>query len=223
MSGIVQASNGKVGIGFIQLTIHLTSGGKQQFLQTDPELAEALLEHLRPERIFTQPQILIAGTDAVTVLAADSVERIDLCSDPLPDWPHRVGITDIHEILEEDFQRIQRREHKLPSERPVPGSGNPPPPLELGVAAELRSGAVAHMSVHPRPPQNLGDGVADTPLTPDDARAFLRHLFDRSVVFGRMEENAGVFLINPANAVRFVLTPPPPVQSLPSVWPMNRM
>ncbi|HVK03610.1 MAG TPA: hypothetical protein VM490_09050, partial [Armatimonadaceae bacterium] len=106
-------------VGYLHLTLHLVSGGRYQFVQSDPDRAQGILDQVRPERLFAQKQLLIAADEVVTVVPTENVERIDLRSDPLPDWtPLAPNVLSVSEITEESYLRILRRE-------PPP----PPPPV----------------------------------------------------------------------------------------------
>ncbi|HVK07121.1 MAG TPA: hypothetical protein VM490_26875, partial [Armatimonadaceae bacterium] len=101
----------------------------------------------------------------------------------------------------------------------------------IGVLVEMRSGAITYVSVRMKRPDDgtaaaAADGAASPPPamerpTPEDSRLFLQHLFDRSVLFGRMDDDQGIFLLNPAIAVRCALTPPPPLPPGTGIWHMN--
>jgi hypothetical protein len=169
---------------------------------------------LRPERVFAERQILLVGTDSMTVLPAESVERIELRSDVLPEWSHAQGVASINEITEEEFRQIQR--HDPPVPRKVLGRLMPTPPVEIGMMVDMRSGHATYLSIQ----FEAGEGVLARDPTPDDIRLFLRHLFNRPVLFGSMEDEEGFFLLNPANAVRFTLAPAPQ-QTLAGSWPME--
>ena len=203
MSGV---TNHKSKAEYLHLTLHLVNGGRQQFVQTETETANHLLDHFRPERLFAQKQVLLQGDDSVTILPTENIERIDLRSEPLPVWTHTEFISSIEEITEEDFLRILRREQAAP--RKVLGRAVPAPPSEIGAMAELRSGKIVYLSVRRKPPIAAGGPI--TPPTPDDLRLLLQHMFTRPVLFGAGADGQSLFLLNPANVLRYTLTPTPP-------------
>lgn len=200
----------------VHLTLHLTDGRRLSFQQPDPQKAEALLEHLRPERIFSQKNLLIASAASVTVIPAREVERIDLRSSKVASW-HSGSLNGMTaEVDAAEFERIASRPYSPPNL----GARRPDPPKEIGVAIELRSGA--EITLVARPFSRVAMDVGSDPmLIPDDAAAFLQHLSERPVVIGELRDQRGVFLVNPMNALRFEISPPPPVHLLPTVWSME--
>lgn len=202
-------------VGYLHLTLRLISGGRMQFLQSDPDAAQRILETMQPDRVFAQKPILLTSGESMTIIPTDTIERIDVRSEPLPDWRHPLGITVVEEIAEDAFARIQRREPPPP---PRPGAA-PPVPAEIGVAVELRSGNIVYLSVRPDL-STEDDALARPERTPDDTRILLEHLFERPVLFGRSEGEDAFFLINPANAVRFTLAPGI-AESVGGAWPMD--
>ena len=202
-------TNRKPDVGYIHLTLHLVNGKQRPFVQPESQAAQNLLNHLRPERIFAQKQFLISGKDSVTIIPSENVERVDFRSDPLPGWAHSETIHSVHEVSAEEFLQIQRREP--PAAPLVLGRPMPPPPAQFGLLVELRSGLMTYLSIRPKLP--IAGGPPVVKPTPEDTRLFLQHLFTRPILFGNMIDDQGIFLLNPANAVRFTLTPPPPEPS----------
>jgi hypothetical protein len=205
-------------IGYLQLTLHLVNGSRKQFVQTDPDTAQKILDQLRPERFFAQKQLHLFSDESITLIPLEHIERVDLQTDPLPVWPHNERIHGVDEITEEDFLRIQRREPPPPPPvvlgRPMPAK----PPLQIGILVEFRSGCTAYLSVYPRMPE-AAIRSSEVP-TSEDMSLFFQHLFARPVLFGKMEDEEGIFLLNPANVIRFTLAPPPPEPSA-GAWPLR--
>lgn len=203
-------------VGFLHLTLCLVNGGRQFLLQTEPVVAQGLLDTLRPERLFAQKQFQFVGGDYVTVIPSESIEKIELRSDPVPDWPYRETVLSVQEVSEEEFQRIRRRE--IPTHTNALGQIVTVQVAQIGLAVELRSGATIYLRLRLRRTTDTDSEM--NPPTVDDVRFFLQHLFSQPVLFGELEDNQGVFLINPANAVRFTITPPPPAPLL-GAWVMQ--
>jgi hypothetical protein len=226
-------------VAYLHLTVQLISGDRQQFVQTDPDAAANILDQIRPERLFAQRHFILSGRGAATVIPTESVERVEVRTDPLPEWPyHPADIVGIDEIAEEEFLRVQRREPAPPIRvlgRIVPSAGT-----DMAILVRTRSGAANYLSVRRRRAPGAAPDVvavaevvaeaaswavptarrAVTPVTAEDAHHFLSHLFARPVLFGRTEGGDGLFLLNPANAVSFTLAPPPP-GSVAGAWPMR--
>jgi hypothetical protein len=212
-------ARGYTRVAYVHLTLHLVSGEQQQFVQTDPDAAQNLLDHLRPERIFAQKQFMIAGDDTVSLLPTEKVERVDLRTTTLPEWPHHDEFAAVTEISGETFRRIQSRE-PLPPPPLVLGRPMPPaPPAEIAVGVSMPSGATTYMSIRTKLPARTSGPVLRP--TADDTRLHLQHLCTRPVLFGNLEDEQGVFLLNPSAAVRFTLAPPPP-QTLAGAWEMQQ-
>ena len=228
-------------VGYLHLTVQLISGDCQRFIQTDPGAARHILDQIRPEQLFAQRHFILSGRGAATVIPTESVERVEVRTDPLPDWPyHPADVIGIDEITEEEFQRAQRREPPRPVR--VLGRQMPAPRTDLAILVRTRSGAANYLRVRRRHDSGAGRATSDvvakavaevvaeaaawsipTPrqaVTAEDSHRFLSHLFDRPVLFGRTEDGDGLFLLNPANAVSFTLTPPPP-GSVAGAWPMG--
>ncbi|MGC4044415.1 MAG: hypothetical protein QM758_11505 [Armatimonas sp.] len=200
----------------VHLTLHLINGRRLVFEQIDPHKAEVLLEHLRPERIFSQKNLLIANHASVTVIPSRDVERIDLRSPLVKSW-HGGSLTRAtQEVDVEQYARLLSRPYTPPN----PDARRPDPPREIGICVELRSGEQLTLISHPLPGDAVGAG-RDPMLTPDDAAVFLQHLSERPVVIGALQDGHGVFLLNPLNAMRFEISPPPPVHLLATVWSME--
>jgi hypothetical protein len=231
-------------VGYLHLTVQLISGDRQVFVQTDPNTAQHVLNQIRPERLFAQRHFIIAGAGAATIIPTESVERVEVRTDPLPDWPYfPPDVAGIEEITEEAFRRVQRRGQPPPVR--VLGRLLPAPRPEMAILVRVRSGAATYLRVRLRRPF-AGDGAgrsvpdviseavaevvaeavawevvpAHPQVTAEDAHRFLSHLFARPVLFGRTEDGDGLFLLNPANAVSFTLAPPPP-GSVAGAWPMG--
>jgi hypothetical protein len=202
-------------VEYLHLTAYSTDAGRQEFLQSDPEIAGAILSHLCPERLFVQKQLVFTGCDSVTVLPTERIEWIRLRGAQLPaEWHQAVPLAALTEISEEAFDRIRRRQwapRRIDLDRFV----SAPPAREIGMLVEMRSGAAIFLSVRPY----------EAAAAAGDVGWLLSDLFSRSVLFGRCsddQDDEAIFLLNPANAVRFTLAPAPSAP-VAGAWPMQML
>ncbi len=192
-----------IGATYLQLTVQMVNGNREEFVQSDPEIAGTILGNVRPDRLFNTPHITLIDAGAVTIFPTDRIERLELRSDPLPRWQQRPQISEVEEISASTFQHIaQRSQGHLP--------------MEYGMQAEMRSGINYYLRIRFRRP--TGSELRE-PLTADDTGRFLAHLFTGPAVFGSSRTEDCLFLLNPANVVRFTLAPPPAAVS--GAWKMR--
>jgi len=190
-------------ISYLHITTHLVNGKRQHFLQKNAHEAQHILDQVRLDRLFAQKHFTFASDDSITIIATESVERLDVRADFLPTPPHSAPIVSVEEVAEDEFQHAHRSLDE--NERP-----------KVVMLVELRSGAVMYLRVRFAP----FDGERPE-FTPDDSRLFLTHLFTRPVLFGTTEDGQGLFLLQPGAIDRFTIAPAPPV-STPGSWAMNR-
>lgn len=188
---------------YLELTIHRISGRRQQFIQTDPIAIWKFQEQWHPERFFTQKQVMLATQDSVTVIPTDSIERVELRSQPLPEWRHHDNVADIEEITEEAFHQAQMAPREEPLIRPVQHLP------EIVLSVEMRSGKTLFLRIRPNRRQN-SIAYPHPPLTENDVHSFLAHLFCRSVICGKSSDGQVLFLLNPSQVEQFTITPAPP-------------
>lgn len=200
---------------YVQVDLQLVSGQHHQFAQNEACLAQQVLGHLRPDRVYTQKSMIFHDAKGVTIQPTEGVERMDLFSDALPQWPHVERIVAIEEIDVEEFQCLAQRD-PLPTLR-ILGRTVPTLPTEFGAAVELRSGAVVYFRILTEKVEVSARERSE--ITADDTRQFLTHFFTRPIVFGWTRDRRGIFLLNPANIVRYALSPAPQ-ESVAGAWPM---
>jgi len=190
---------------YLHVSLYLTSGGRHSFVQRDAKAAQSLLQQLRPERLFAQKHLMLASRGSVTAIPCAFIERVELRSDQSLAHPQRPGIGAVEQVTEEDFHRM---EHRISRERI---------PQEFGMAIELASGSAFYLRVHL---ERQRPSELPRSLTADDSSRFLAHLFTGPALFGDTEDRLGLFVLNPANAVRFTLAPAPPEPAA-GAWPME--
>lgn len=202
----------------VRMTVHLTNGRHYPFVQADSCMGSQILTQMRPDRLFTGKNFIFHEAHEVSILPTDGVERLDLFSESLPVWSHAEHIVALDEISDVEFRKMEQRDP--PRTIRVLGRAVPTLPTEFGAAVELRSGAVVYFRITRE--QVEVSARERSEITADDTRQFLTHFFTRPVIFGRTLDGGGIFLLNPANIVRYILSPAPP-ESVAGAWPMMEM
>jgi hypothetical protein len=196
----------------LAIEVHLSDGRVEKFLQDNLQEAQHILDHIQPNKLFSQPLLVIAEEYATTVYRSEEVERIDLITDIPLNWPYYHDVSDIVEITPEEFSRrfVPENYHFL-------RSGAPPIPGEkftLFVEIESSSGKrlIVQVDTH--------ISVSDSQLTPMDRGVFIHQLLSAASLHARRLEG-GMILLNPAKIMRVVFYPGPALPP-PGTWLANR-
>lgn len=167
----------------LEMRIHLTNGSTARFVQPDHECAECLLADLQPQRLFRKPQIVLESDGSLTTIPSTAVEHIALLNVTMPaEWALNPEIEDVVEFSPDSLTAESEA-----SDRVMP---------DLFIEFEMRSGQISYLRVSTGDPQEI--------RLPLDAGLAFSHLLERPVVLGRRAEG-GIFLLNPANVVRFTV------------------
>ncbi|MBN1476513.1 hypothetical protein JXA47_07165 [Candidatus Sumerlaeota bacterium] len=87
-----------------EFRFHLVSGAIHRFAQSDSEIAQQILAHVPPEKIFQTPQITVWNEHSINHFRSDQVLRLDLITDEVPKlWTMPAGFESFHVITEEKF------------------------------------------------------------------------------------------------------------------------
>jgi hypothetical protein len=193
----------------LEIHVHLEDGRVQKFLQQDPQIAQNLLTHLQPTKLFSQKVLLMGGTDSLTAFQMSEVVRIDLIAPQTPDYPFYNGVLDIQQITPDEFQ--QRYHPQTFAALRQSAQAHPGEPITVFSELELVNGERLFMQVCVKMEQRL----------PLEQGIFVSQLFAANGLHGRRREG-GVVIINPANIVRFTLYPAPPTLP-PGTWEASRI
>ena len=191
---------------YLEITLHLTSGRRVRFLQDDPKEAVKLLERIHHERLFDQPNLMLAGGNALAVYPCATIERIDFGLEGATDWAWGRNIADVCQVTREEFERFYQ---------PFDPDFTPPHREEAGdiralySRMELASGGSLYTKVR-------FHAESET-ITPDDLGMRLASIFSGPSLHSRREGGDGATLINPSNVVRFVVCPLP-METPPATW-----
>jgi hypothetical protein len=183
----------------LEIQIHLRDGNVTRFLQDDPEISRHILAHIHPDRIFTQPEILLAGEHSLTAYPSSAVTRMDLVMAGFPDWTFQGNICDISEITEIEFQE------RLASQiaRKYPHLNQDGSRRVFG-EIELVTGQHLFREVHWKPMQD----VAKWKVMPQDYNVLLHQQFCAHSHYCR-RQGGGAILVNPEHIVRMTFYPGP--------------
>jgi hypothetical protein len=184
----------------LDILVRLTNGHTARFRQEDAEAARQLLNILKPDRLFAQRQLLIAGGDALTAFLCGVIEGIDLVTDDPPDWPFHRHMVGIWEITQEEFRRLSG----VPDRPPIALDRGP-----VFLEIEMVSGRRVCLKLRL-------DLPTVRPLSLDIA--VLMQQFFAGPSLHAVRHGGGVILLNPANIVRILARPVPP-EMPPGVWP----
>jgi hypothetical protein len=180
----------------LEIQVHLSDGSITGFVLCEPETIQQTLDHIRPDRVFTQRQIILATDHALTVYPCSAVARVDLVMEGFPDWPpFPRNVSDIVEISPREF-----RERFASRIRRVNLDGSSRVFGEL----ELTNGQRLFREVHLKPPPPN----AEREFLPQDYTLFLHQLLSAPVLHCR-RRGGGAILVNPEHLVRMTFYPGP--------------
>jgi hypothetical protein len=108
----------------MDIRIHLTYGEIFTFCQNNHAVAEAIIKSIQPNKIFTQPQIVIRDSTSTNGIACSSVERVEFITEIDPRWSllqqgkpmaliskreyeRRLVLTEMEENIEEEGRSVE--------------------------------------------------------------------------------------------------------------------
>ena len=89
--------------GFLEIVVNLANGDVITYKQEDEKVARSILQAIKPARLFSDKQLLIAGSFTMSGFATDAVERVDFVMEGFPKWPHPGHIREFAELSKEEF------------------------------------------------------------------------------------------------------------------------
>lgn len=187
---------------YVEIHIHSIDGYVAAFLQNDPEGVRRLLDHIQPNKIFEQRQLIVSSAHSLAVFPCASIARVDLVMDGYPDWEFHFGASSVQEITEEEFRQRYR-----------PGSAPDPRLLQAGAPVtafseiELANGERLFTEIH----------THLEPRLPLEQSMFVQQILSAPSLYSR-RLGGGAILLNPANVVRMAFHPGPPTL-LPNALP----
>ena len=179
---------------YVEIHIHSIDGHVSAFLQNDPEAVRRLFDHVQPNKIFEQRQLVVASAHSLTVFPCASIARVDLVMDGYPDWEFHYGVSSVQEITEEEF-RQRYQPSRDPDPRLLPAGA---PVIAFG-EIELANGERLFTEIHTHIEARL----------PLEESIFLQQLLSAPSLYSR-KLGGGAILLNPANIVRLTFYPGPP-------------
>ncbi|MBB6051436.1 hypothetical protein [Armatimonas rosea] len=183
----------------LEIDIRLSNGNKTRFVQSQRETAKRVVEHLHPERLFAQKQLILAGEHSLSVYPCAAIERIDFLTEDFPTWSFPRNITDIVEIPESDFLAHYDLNTARGQRRFRPGES-----FRVYSELELTSGQQLFREIHLLiPPEEPGPEILP---------------IDRTIIFQQLchapslhlrRSGGGMIVINPSHLVRMTFYPGP--------------
>jgi hypothetical protein len=179
---------------YVEIHIHSNDGFVSAFLQNDPEAVRRLFDHVQPNKIFEQRQLVVASAHSMTVFPSASIARVDLVMDGYPDWEFHFGVSSVQEITEEEFQQ-RYRPNRDPDQRLLPEGAAVTAFAEI----ELANGERLFTEIHTHVESRL----------PIEQSMFVQQILSAPSLYSR-KLGGGAILLNPANIVRMTFYPGPP-------------
>lgn len=189
----------------LEIRIHLTNGNVESFVQSDHAAIRQILDNLQPQKIFSQRNLILAGSFSMTAYACSAITMVELVMDGFPEWPFPHGTKDIREITKDEFWERYRpgQDEKFVREQPRKVGETQVGYSEL----ELTSGKHIYSEVQAEVSPQL------------DRIHYINQLLSASCVFAR-RHGGGVTLVNMANVARFGFHPGPP-ETPKTAWPAH--
>ena len=88
----------------VEIQIHLIDGTVSRFVVDRPGAAQVLIDSIHPNKIFSQRNLLIAGSQSMTAYPTAAVARLDFVMDGFPGWPFHHNLMDVMQITESEFK-----------------------------------------------------------------------------------------------------------------------
>lgn len=105
----------------LEVHFQLSDGNTIRFAQSDPASVQNILAHVQHGKIFTQPSLVLAGTNSVTAIQCAAITRLDLVlqDQDIPQWlldlePNGIQKREIS--LEQFLERVQSDESPQPGQ-----------------------------------------------------------------------------------------------------------
>jgi hypothetical protein len=182
---------------FLQIELQLVNGSNQCFKIYDAQNAYLLLEELHPAKAFSKPALSISEPHCLTTYKTQSIIRIDLIGEDLPQWPYMANASSMREVTRDEFINASQSE-ELSVQRQQAWD-NPGRTQEGFTEVELTNGETIVWQLR----------LISTEMVSADITAFTHHMFDASSVHGKRLDNATT-IVNMAHVVRFSFYPGPP-------------
>lgn len=189
----------------LEIHIHLEDRRITKYVQSDPESARNILDHIQPGKFFAQRQLIIQGIQSMTALQCSRIVRVDLITSDPPHWPFHNQTESITEISEQEF-----------AERYRPGG---PIALPSGQVGTLY--AEMEMTSSERIFFELRVHGQSEEILPLDQGVFIQQMFAGTGMHAH-RRGGGWILVNPANILRFT-TYPGPQSAPPGSWRASRI
>lgn len=94
----------------IEIHLHMTDGRIHRYLQDNAGDIRQFFENFQPNRLFSQPNILFAGSHSAAGYNCSMITRIDIVASDIVEWPFPHGISSLDEITEEEFHQCLPQE-----------------------------------------------------------------------------------------------------------------
>jgi hypothetical protein len=172
----------------VEFRVHMIDGGKLRYRPESPDEGRRIVQSIKLDKIFTNPQFMIAGPFSLTGCNSWRVARLDLDMNPMPEWP--MVPAGWHEVAKEDFEA--RRDQGVRRDVSRPPSMNQRHHAEF----ELVSGERVYVE------------IALRARTVIDQRSMVEHILLRPAILFRSDDNC-ITLLNPRNVARWSIYPGP--------------
>src|SRR5258706_6695311 len=193
----------------VEIQIPMIDGSISRFIVDKPGAAPDLIASIHPNKIFTQRNIVIAGSRSMTAYPTAAVARVDFVMDGFPGWAFYHNLEDVMQITHEEFKQRYN-----PESADVDRVARVVVPGDTIVAwGEIELNNADRVYTEAR-------FVAQA-ATPIDRSMLFEQLFESHYLYSR-RRGGGAILINPANIVRLSFFPGPP-ETPRNAWEAHHM
>lgn len=187
----------------LEIHFQLADGNQSRFVLEDAEAANKLLAWIQPGHLFTNPEIMIGGTQSLTIIRTASIDCIDFITPGYPGWPFAPKVRDALTIPADVFQAlVDETTHGLRSAN----IGLEGEEFDACVELQLSGGRKLYHAL----------AMTSDPQSPVDRGLSLSHIFSRTVFVAR-RNGGGATIVNPAHVIQATFYPGPS-ETPPSAW-----
>lgn len=191
----------------LEISIHLEDGKVVRFAAADSLEARRIVQHLQPERLFTDRLLVLGDATSMTTVPLNKVVRIDLAMDEYPSWPFHHGAQDVREITEQEF----RAQYRVDAYNLGEPSSAIAERISIYQELELSDGEHVWAELEVRREQ----------IMPQDLEVLLQQFFTSGGIHFR-RAHRGVSIVNTAHILRLTVYPAP-LHLPPGAWRVNAL
>ncbi|MCC5877584.1 MAG: hypothetical protein JJU11_15295 [Candidatus Sumerlaeia bacterium] len=176
----------------LEIVIYLTDGSFHRYKQNDPAKINDIINTLQPPGVFSQKQLLIAGSYYMSGIPSQNITRIDIIGVDLPKMRHGASITHIEEISEHELDLYAKPRYSDTRRS------------EMVVNVGQQTESVAEINLIDT--QRIGFKFRYQADIVADRRQLMQVFTSTMPIFGN-RLGGGVMFLNPLNVVRWAFYP----------------